>query len=47
MWRVVCLALKQNRMSRIKIHDKEFEKTISSEEIAVAVKEVAERINKE
>ena len=47
MWRVVCLALKQNRMSRIKIHDKEFEKTISSEEVAVAVKEVAERINKD
>ena len=47
MWRVVCLALKQNRMSRIKIHDKEFEKTISGEEIAAAVKEVAERINKD
>ena len=47
MWRVVCLALKQNRMSRIKIHDKEFEKTISGEEIAAAVKEVAECINKD
>ena len=43
----MCLALKQNRMSRIKIHDKEFEKTISGEEIAAAVKVVAERINKD
>ena len=34
-------------MSTIKIHDREFVKSISAEEIAVRVKAVAERINKD
>ena len=34
-------------MSTIKIHDKEFVKSIPSEEIAARVKEVAERINRD
>ena len=34
-------------MSRIKIHDKYFEKTISYEEISASIKRVADEINKD
>ena len=34
-------------MSIIKIHDREFVKSIPSEEIAVRVKQVADRINRD